>query len=296
MISVNNFSKYFGEYKVVDNLAFDVNDGEVFAFLGANGSGKTTTIRALLGIYAADEGELLVKGRKYNQSMVGMLGYLPEERGLYVTSRVLETLAFFGEMKGLSAAVARKRSLDYLDRIGLSEKANAEIKKLSSGQQQKIQLGIAVINEPELLILDEPTKGLDPLNRTLLMDMLLELNKKGSTIVFITHQMEEVEKIADRLVMIKEGERVLYGELNEVKRQFGNNTIRLSFRGDLPVNESLYKFSADKNQAEITPNDGVTSQQVLESLVSRGIEILNFEISTPSLNEIFIQVSKGESA
>lgn len=296
MISVNNFSKYFGEYKVVDNLAFDVNDGEVFAFLGANGSGKTTTIRALLGIYAADEGELLVKGRKYNQSMVGMLGYLPEERGLYVTSRVLETLAFFGEMKGLSAAVARKRSLDYLDRIGLSEKANAEIKKLSSGQQQKIQLGIAVINEPELLILDEPTKGLDPLNRTLLMDMLLELNKKGSTIVFITHQMEEVEKIADRLVMIKEGERVLYGELNEVKRQFGNNTIRLSFRGDLPVNESLYKFSADKNQAEITPNAGVTSQQVLESLVSRGIEILNFEISTPSLNEIFIQVSKGESA
>lgn len=296
MISVNNFSKYFGEYKVVDNLAFDVNDGEVFAFLGANGSGKTTTIRALLGIYAADEGELLVKGRKYNQSMVGMLGYLPEERGLYVTSRVLETLAFFGEMKGLSAAVARKRSLDYLGRIGLSEKANTEIKKLSSGQQQKIQLGIAVINEPELLILDEPTKGLDPLNRTLLMDMLLELNKKGSTIVFITHQMEEVEKIADRLVMIKEGERVLYGELNEVKRQFGNNTIRLSFRGDLPVNESLYKFSADKNQAEITPNDGVTSQQVLESLVSRGIEILNFEISTPSLNEIFIQVSKGESA
>lgn len=296
IIEVTGFSKRFGATPVVKDLSFAVARGEIFAFLGANGSGKTTTIRTLLGIYEQDEGDLLINGRPYTPEQANMLGYLPEERGLYATSPVLETLVYFGELKGLRRAEAVKRATDYLERVGLADKAKVDLKKLSGGQQQKVQLGATIINEPELLILDEPTKALDPVNRALLMELLLELNRRGSTIVFITHQMDEVEKIAERLVMIHEGERALYGELAEVKAAFSDNSLRVEFSGEFPLNPDLYEVKLTKRTALVTPKLGVNPQRILQALLESGLTLTAFEVNTPSLDDIFLQVSRKARA
>lgn len=290
MIEVKNFSKNFGSTKAVSDLSFDVKSGEIFAFLGSNGSGKTTTIRALLGIYQPSRGSLHINGRPYDLTQSHLLGYLPEERGLYATSLALETLVYFGQLKGLDRAEATKRAGSYLEQVGLGDKAGVEIKRLSSGQQQKIQLGTAIINRPELLVLDEPTKGLDPVNRTLLMDSLLELNRSGSTIVFITHQMEEVERIADRVLIIKDGQRKAYGDINEVKNRFGQRTIHLSYSGSIPTNEELYTASIKRRQAELTPKEGVSEKEILQFLLQHDVDISQFTVGAPSLEQIFMKV------
>jgi len=267
IITVKNFSKRFSDNEVVSDLSFNVHDGEVFALLGANGSGKTTTIRCLLGILDPTKGTLHIQGKQYGPEMSEMVGYLPEERGLYVSESVIDTMVYLGELKGLSKESARTWSYEYLERVGLPDKAKMKIKKLSSGQQQKIQLGITIINSPKLLILDEPTSGLDPMNRTLLMDILLDLKQKGSTIIFITHQMEEVEKIADRLLMIKNGN---------------------------PVNKAFYQASVSTNTAELMPNKGVSSDEILRYLSGQDISIKKYEVALPSLHEIFIKISKKD--
>ncbi len=292
MIQVNNLTKTFRNKIAVNDLSFEVNSGDVFALLGANGSGKTTSIRILLNILQATNGTALIKGSRYSEAMASMLGYLPEERGLYLNAKVLETLVFFAQLKGMEGQASKKAAVSYLEKVGLADKTNVEIKQLSSGQQQKIQLGVAIINSPELLILDEPTKGLDPLNRELLMEMLLELNKNGSTVVFITHQMEEVERIANRLVMIKNGKRVLYGQLNEVKASFGDNMIQLIVEGNLPINDALYQIHGIGNKVEISPKVNISSDQILKYLIQQNVRILKFEKTVPSLNEIFIKVTE----
>lgn len=291
IITINNFSKSFGTRKVIKDLSFNVKQGEIFAFLGPNGSGKTTTIRALLDIYKPDEGELLINGKRYSSDNSNILGYMPEERGMYLNSSVIEILTYFAELKGLSSKDAKIEGFKYLDRVDLTDKANTKINKLSSGQQQKIQLGITLVNKPKLLILDEPTKGLDPINRNFLMEILLEMNKQeGTTILFSTHQLEEVEKIADRLVMIKDGERKLYGEVNDVKSQYGNNIIRINYKGKLPENTKLYTYSSENYYAEIVPQEGVTTAEILKFLMDSKLEISKFEVGAPSLTEIFIKV------
>ncbi len=292
VISVNNFSKAFGRKKAVTDLSFSVENKEIFAFLGANGSGKTTTIRALLGISAPDTGSLLINGKKYSTKESSFLGYLPEERGLYLSSGVLETMIYFGELKGLNGSEAKKIAENYLKRVDLADKKEIKIKKLSSGQQQKIQLGITIINSPKLLILDEPTKGLDPINRELLLDILKELNQKGSTIMFSTHQLEEAEKIASSILIIKKGKREVFGNINNIKKEFGTNVISLQYSGELKENTKLFSARISKNFAEITPNDGISSDQILRYLVDLDtLNIESFKIGTPSLNEIFIRVS-----
>ena len=295
IIEVKNFSKRFGATPVVSDLSFEVERGEIFAFLGANGSGKTTTIRTLLGIYQPDAGTLLIDGRPYTPEMAPLLGYLPEERGLYATSRVLETLVYFGELKGLSRSEAKTRATEYLERVELADKANTPLKKLSGGQQQKVQLGATIINTPELLILDEPTKALDPVNRALLMELLLELNRAGSTIIFITHQMDEVERVAERLVMIKDGKRALYGDLADIKRTFRDNTLRVDFEGTFPEHPELYSSSVNGHRAIITPRAGVDAQHILQVLLSSGLTVTEFALHSPSLDDIFLQVSKGRA-
>lgn len=293
-VSVSHFSKRFGSADAVSNLSFEVQKGEVFAFLGSNGSGKTTTIRALLGIYAPTSGELLISGRPYQPEMSAMLGYLPEERGLYATAKVLETMVYLGEMKGLTAPEAAKRAREFLERVGLADKADTVLKRLSGGQQQKVQLGATIINQPELLILDEPTKGLDPVNRSLLMELLQEMNKAGSTIIFITHQMDEVEKVADRLVLIKDGKRLLYGGVEEVKRQFGSGNLLVRFEGELPQSAKLFTAQLDRHSATLRPAEGVSAQQVLKFLVEKGAALTEFRVDAPTLNDIFIRSYRGE--
>jgi len=235
IISIRNFAMKFGNTTVVEDLSFDVKHGETFGLLGSNGSGKTTTIRALLGIYQPTAGELLINGKPYSVSGGTKLGYLPEERGLYKKESVLDTMMYFGQLKGLTRDAAREESLEFLNRVKLTDKATTRLDKLSGGQQQKIQLGITVMGNPELLILDEPTKGFDPVNRKLLMGIIEEHQQKGATVIMVTHQMEEVERLCDRIVLLKDGKAHAYGTVAEVREKFGNkslDTIFLSVYGD----------------------------------------------------------------
>ena len=225
IVSVKNFSLKIGNKQIVQQLDFEVFPGEVFAFLGSNGSGKTSTIRSLLGIYQASSGELLVNGKKLTPENSAIVGYLPEERGLYTRAKVLDVMMYFGELKGMDREDARKEALAFLETVDLSDKASVKIKKLSGGQQQKVQLGVAIMGNPKLLILDEPTKGLDPVNRKLLLDIVDHLQQKGVAVIYITHLMEEVERLADRLLILKDGKARAYGSVDTVKKQFKSKSI-----------------------------------------------------------------------
>lgn len=225
VISVKHFNLTLGNKQIVKDLSFNVHAGEVFAFLGANGSGKTSTIRSLLRIYEPTGGELLIDGLPFSSERGHLIGYLPEERGLYTRSKVLDTMIYFGELKGMSREDAKKFSLQFLEQVELSDKADLKIKKLSGGQQQKIQLGVAIMGDPKVLILDEPTKGLDPVNRKLLLDIVDEHQRKGAAVIYITHLMEEVERLADRLLILKDGKARAYGTVAEVKKEFKSKSI-----------------------------------------------------------------------
>ena len=225
IVEIRHFKMKFGDKIVIKDLSFDVFQGEVFGFLGSNGSGKTTTLRALLGLYEPTGGELLVDGKPYAVNSQINLGYLPEERGLYKKEKVLDVMIYFGQLKGLSRDEAREFSLNFLKRVDLTDKAGMRLDKLSGGQQQKIQLGVTIMGDPELLIMDEPTKGFDPVNRRLLMNIIEEQRKAGTTIIYVTHQMEEVEQLCDRLILLKDGQAAAYGTLTEVKKQFGGASM-----------------------------------------------------------------------
>lgn len=225
IIQIKNFSMKFGTKTVIKDLSFEVMRGEVFGFLGSNGSGKTTTLRALLGLYEPAGGELLIDGKQFAVEDGVKLGYLPEERGLYKKEKVIDTMIYFGRLKGLSQEEARDFSIKYLERVGLSDKAKTRLDKLSGGQQQKIQLGVTIMGDPELLILDEPTKGFDPVNRRLLMNIIEERQKAGATVVFVTHQMEEVERLCDKVVLLKDGNAVEYGTVADIRKKYGGKSL-----------------------------------------------------------------------
>lgn len=225
IITVKNFRMQFGTTEVIHDLNFNVARGETFGFLGSNGSGKTTTIRALLGIYQPTSGKLLINGKPYSVNSEVKLGYLPEERGLYKKESVLDVMVYFGQLKGMSRDDAKAASLAFLDRVGLGDKAKTRLDKLSGGQQQKIQLGITIMDGPELLILDEPTKGFDPVNRKLLMGIVKEYQEKGTTVIMVTHQMEEVEQLCERIILLKDGTSHAYGTISEVKKKFNKKTL-----------------------------------------------------------------------
>jgi ABC-2 type transport system ATP-binding protein len=291
-IDIRNFQMRFGDKTVIEDLSFNVHHGETFGFLGSNGSGKTTTLRALLGIYEPTRGQLLVNGERYTTKMGGRLGYLPEERGLYQKETVLSCMAYFGRIKGMSTSSVIKWSMNYLERVGLAEKARLRMDKLSGGEQQKIQLGVTIMNEPELLILDEPTKSFDPVNRRLLMDILEELSGHGTTTVLVTHQMEEVERLCDRVVLLKDGKRRLYGTVDEVRDQFGSKYISVRFEGKVPEQPALYKVTEKQGQtAHLEMRDGVTTRQIFDSLAARkDLSVTKFEVQQASLDDIFIAI------
>lgn len=225
IISIDHFVMEFGSTRVIDDLTFSIKKGETFGLLGSNGSGKTTIIRALLGIYPATSGTLHLDGKAYSVSSGIKLGYLPEERGLYKKEKVIDVMTYFGSLKGMSSASARDWSMDYLQKVDLAQKAHTQIDKLSGGQQQKVQLGVTVMNDPDILILDEPTKGFDPVNRRLLMQIIERHQKKGATVVFVTHQMEEVERLCDRIILLKDGKAAAYGSLSSVKKHYGGKSL-----------------------------------------------------------------------
>ncbi|MFF1252656.1 ABC transporter ATP-binding protein [Pseudarthrobacter sp. NPDC058329] len=290
LVHINNFRMDFGDKTVIRDLSFDVGRGETFGFLGSNGSGKTTTIRALLGIYQPTAGTLHIDGRPFRPEDGGRLGYLPEERGLYKKEKVIDVMTYFGRLKGLERHAAKTWSLEYLERVALVDKSEVQLDKLSGGQQQKVQLGVTIMNEPELLILDEPTKGFDPVNRRLLMDIIGEQKTKGATVVMVTHQMEEVERLCDRVILLKNGTAEAYGTIDDVQNQFGGRVIRLKHTGPIPVSRRYTITVNETNYSELSIGEDADEADILKELIAAGVTVRSFTTTKISLEEIFIRV------
>jgi len=290
VVHIRNFRMDFDGTTVVRDLSFDVRRGETFGFLGSNGSGKTTTLRALLGIYRPTAGTLHVNGRAFRPEDGGTLGYLPEERGLYKKESVIDVMAYFGRLKGLRKQAAHAWSLEYLERVDLADKAHTRIDKLSGGEQQKVQLGVTIMNDPGLLILDEPTKGFDPVNRRLLMDIIEAQKDAGATVLMVTHQMEEVERLCDRVVLLKGGVAEAYGTIPQVQDQYGGTMIRIKYSGDVPDSPHYRVTLRENNYAELTLVDSVDEAIILRDLVDSGVLVRSFLTSRLSLDEIFVRV------
>lgn len=292
LVAIDHFRMDFGKKTVINDLSFTVKPGEIFGFLGSNGSGKTTTIRALLGLYEPTAGSLLINGQVFSPKHSKTLGYLPEERGLYKKESVIDVMTYFGQLKGIPRAEARRWSLDYLERVELSDHAKTKLDKLSGGQQQKVQLGVTIMSSPELLILDEPTKGFDPVNRRLLMDIIDEQNKKGAGVMMVTHQMEEVERLCSRALLLKDGRAEAYGTIDEIKDTFGGQRIMLRFKGTVPEKPSLYTITKkETSYAELTPKDGVEHGRILRELINAtNLDISTFDVRKSSLDEIFVRI------
>lgn len=296
VIQVRDFRMAFGDTTVLDNLSFEVRRGETFGLLGSNGSGKTTTIRALLGIYTPTAGRLLIEGQPYDPARTASLGYLPEERGLYRKERVLEVMTYFGQLKGMKRTEAALWSMYFLERVGLADKAKVRIDRLSGGQQQKVQLGVTIMNNPEVLILDEPTKGFDPVNRRLLLDVLADSKRAGATVVMVTHQMEEVERLCDRVLLLKDGRAEAYGTLAEVEDAYGSGTVRIRYAGVLPSSADFTATTAERNYAELALSPGADPQAVLRQLVDAGVALRSFEAGRTSMEEVFLTVYGADAA
>ncbi len=296
MLKVENLRKTFSDVVAVDGVSFEVNRGEIFGLLGPNGAGKTTTIRMILDIIKPDYGVIKFDGKEINDEIKSKIGYLPEERGLYRKTKVFETILYFAQLKGIEKKTALERARYWLKRFGLIDRVNSKIEELSKGNQQKIQIIISILHDPELVILDEPFAGLDPVNQELLKEVLLELRDKGKAIIFSTHQMDQVEKLCDSICLINKGKPVLSGSLAEVKSKFGKNTIHIEFEGDADVLKYLTgvkKVNIYPNYAEITLEDGMSSTDVLRELI-KYMNLKKFEVKEPSLHSIFIDVvSRG---
>ncbi|MCO4273840.1 ATP-binding cassette domain-containing protein [Pseudarthrobacter sp. HLT3-5] len=290
LVHIDGFRMDFGDKTVIRDLSFDVARGETFGFLGSNGSGKTTTIRALLGIYQPTGGTLHINGRPFKPEDGDRLGYLPEERGLYKKEKVIDIMTYFGRLKGIDRHAAKAWSLQYLDRVGLPDKAGMQLDKLSGGQQQKVQLGVTIMNEPELLILDEPTKGFDPVNRRLLMDIIAEQKTKGATVVMVTHQMEEVERLCDRVILLKNGTAEAYGTIDEVQNQYGGRVVRLKHTGPVPPSPRYPVTMSETNYSELSITDDTDEADILKNLINAGVTVRGFTTTKISLEEIFIRV------
>jgi ABC-2 type transport system ATP-binding protein len=294
VVELKQVTKRFDEFVAVNDLSFEVKQGTIFGFLGPNGAGKTTTIRMIVNITAPDDGEIKVLGQHVSPAIQQRIGYLPEERGLYKKMKVGEQLIFFANLKGVKSSEAGKRVDTWLARMELSEWKNKTPADLSKGMQQKVQLIATVLHDPDFLILDEPFSGLDPVSTELLKNVILDLKKQGKTIIFSTHQMEQVEQMCDDICLINRSKKVLGGSLKDVKRSFGRNTVRIDFEGDdsFLSDDLVKRHNRFTNYSEIMLQDGVDSQNVLRRAIASGVRVNRFELVEPSLNDIFIESVK----
>ncbi|MFO7321793.1 MAG: ATP-binding cassette domain-containing protein [Chloroflexota bacterium] len=296
-VSVDRISKSYGSFRAVDNLSFEIYKGEIFAMLGPNGSGKTTTIRMILDILRPDTGRIDVLGGPINEEKKNRIGYLPEERGMYRNVQVIEMMVYLGQLKGMSTHDARQRSLELLKRLELDDAAHKKVSELSKGMQQKVQFAITVLHRPELIIVDEPFSGLDPVNTLVIKELLLDFRRNGGAIVMSTHQMQQVEELADRLLMISRGQQKLYGPVDQIRREFAQHAIIVEGEGrwdTLPGVAQVDMHENGKKEAVLYLSPDATPDSVLAAIATtKGMSIQRFELAVPSLNDIFIQVVEG---
>jgi ABC-2 type transport system ATP-binding protein len=291
---IDSVSKRFGEVQALDNVSLEVRPGEIFGFLGANGAGKTTAMRVVLDILRPDAGTITWGGRSNTELPHETWGYLPEERGLYAKMKVLDQLVFFAKLHGVKAKAAERETRDWLDRFRIPEYADRRAEQLSKGNQQKIQFIAAILHDPQVLLMDEPFTGLDPINAALLKEAFLEMKDRGKTLIFSTHQMETVEELCEAIAILDRGRVVVGGNLRDVRRSSGRQVVRLAVEGDPEIGwlatldgVRVTRRGQDYTEAEVAK--GFDPEMVLQAALTRRCKILHFEIADPSLEEIFIE-------
>jgi ABC-2 type transport system ATP-binding protein len=290
VISLNSVNKAFNAVVAVNDVSLDVYRGEIFGLLGPNGAGKTTLIRMIMDMIRPDSGTLTLFGQPLTDEQKQRISYLPEERGLYVQQKVLFLLEYFARLKGLSRQKARSNSLALLERFNMTEHKNRKIKELSKGNQQKIQLIASLVSDPDIVILDEPFTGLDPINTRDVMNLIRDLSAAGTTILLSTHQMQLVETLCQRVFMINKGRRVLYGTIGDIRRQHSDNAVLVQSTADYKTFNMIEHVGAHNGAKKIYLREGVRPRDLLVSLVDSGVDIQTFaRVDTP-LEDIFIKI------
>jgi len=302
-LEVKNLTKSFGEKEVLHGISFDVEGGKALGLLGRNGAGKTTTIRIIMDVFHANSGEIFLDGKKFDPKE-HLIGYLPEERGLYPKKKVSEQLIYLGRLRGLSKAEAKKNTDKWLERLQVSQYTDAKLETLSKGNQQKVQLASTLVCEPEIVILDEPFSGLDPVNSKILQDVVTELIEEGRIVIFSSHQMSYVEEFCEDIAIINSGEIALSGNLADIKTEYGKNQLIISAVG-LEAEELAEKLKAkcaDTLSVTGTHKDGVivkninelSRNELIKAVMEADIEISSFDSYRPSLNDIFVKAVGGD--
>lgn len=294
-VTVSHVAKSFGPIQAVQDVSFDVHNGEIFGLLGPNGAGKTTTIRLMLDIFKPDAGDVSILDGPMTEAKKNRIGYMPEERGLYQDMQLEQCLIYLGTLKGLSKNDARDRLDSYLDQFDLTQHKRKKVKELSRGMQQKAQIISTVLHEPELLIIDEPFSGLDPVNTQLAKTLLHTLRAKGTTIIMSTHMMHQVEALCDRILLINKGTNVLYGSVNEIRRSFSGHAVLVKVAGELPELPGVLNVARQNGSTLLTLSAETQPSDILNQLVHDQIPVEQFEIAVPTLDEIFIQAVSDDS-
>jgi len=299
ILELHHLRKYFATQKAVDDISFTIEKGSIFGLLGPNGAGKTTLLRMITGIFYPDEGEVILESKRFDPLMdIIKIGYMPEERGLYKKMKIGEQALYLARLKGLSRETALQKIKFWFERLEMESWWNKKVEDLSKGMSQKLQFVITVLHEPKLIILDEPFSGLDPLNANLIKDEIYGLAQRGSTIIFSTHRMEQVEEICDHIVLVNLGKKILDGSVQQVKHDFKENKFSIQLSGVPSPDENVaFEIIDEKaNTLVVKINEGFKSNDVLKYFIDRQINIEGFNEILPSLNDIFISLVEGTKA
>lgn len=294
LLELNNLKKYFATQKAVDDISLTIEKGQIFGLLGPNGAGKTTLIRMITGIFYPDQGDIIFDGKKFDPlNDIAYIGYMPEERGLYKKMKIGEQALYLAQLKGLSKYEATKKIKEWFGKLDMESWWNKKVEDLSKGMQQKLQFVTTVLHEPKLIILDEPFSGLDPVNANLIKDEIYNLSKRGATIIFSTHRMEQVEEICDHIALVNKGKKILDGTVKQVKHQHKENLFRVTFAESFTAEHlavDLFEVIRKNEQELIIKLQYASNNEVLQYFINRGLKIESFNELLPSLNEIFIKL------
>jgi len=293
-IEVNHLYKSYADVTAVNDLTFSVNPGEILGLIGPNGAGKSSTIKIILDFMKPDSGTVKLFGQGMNEALKDHIGYLPEERGLYKRLTAIELILYLASLKGMDKTTAEKKADVYLEQTGMLENKNKKNKEMSKGMGQLIQFIVTVIHDPELIILDEPFAGLDPVRTETIQNIIGNLRDEGKAIILSTHQMNKVEELCDRVLMINKGTTVLYGDLKEIRADFRRNSVQVAADGELGDLPGVIDRKQNNGSVELVLAPGTTPQNILDQLRDRGVTINRFEVTTPSLNEIFLNLAGVE--
>ncbi len=289
-VEISHVAKSFGDVQAVADVSFDLFRGEIFGLLGPNGAGKTTTIRLMLDIFKPDDGSISILGGPMDEAKKERIGYMPEDRGLYQDIQLERCLHYLATLKGMPSSQVKEHLNPLLERFDLAEHRNKKVKELSKGMQQKAQIINTILHRPELVVIDEPFTALDPINTQLVKDIMQELREQGSTILMSTHQMHQVDELCDRIVLIDDGRVVLYGDLDEIRRENTGHAVIVRTTGELPELQGVEAVVPLNNSLRLSLSASTSPQEILRSILTKEVTLEKFEIAVPTLDEIFIKV------